>query len=68
MFIKDTTGFEPATDRSAVDCSTTELRVQTFFFLINKDEIFFDLFSPPGNWTPVYRVTGGDTSHYTIGE
>ena len=23
------------------------------------------LFSPAGNWTPVSRVTGGDTDHYT---
>ena len=23
-------------------------------------------FSPTGNWTPVSRVTGGDTHHYTI--
>ncbi len=23
-------------------------------------------FSPTGNWTPVSRVTGGDTDHYTI--
>jgi hypothetical protein len=22
--------------------------------------------SPTGNWTPVSRVTGGDTDHYTI--
>ena len=22
--------------------------------------------SPTGNWTPVSRVTGGDTHHYTI--
>ena len=21
--------------------------------------------SPSGNWTPVFRVTGGDTHHYT---
>jgi hypothetical protein len=24
--------------------------------------------SPTGNWTPVSRVTGGDTDHYTIEE
>ena len=24
--------------------------------------------SPTGNWTPVSRVTGGDTHHYTIEE
>ena len=22
-------------------------------------------YSPAGNWTRVYRVTGGDTNHYT---
>ncbi len=22
--------------------------------------------SPTGNWTPVSRVTGGDTDHYTV--
>ena len=24
--------------------------------------------SPAGNWTPVSRVTGGDTDHYTTEE
>ena len=24
------------------------------------------IFSPPGNWTPVSHVTGGDIYHYTI--
>ena len=27
---------------------------------------FLKKFSPTGNWTPVSRVTGGDTHHYTI--
>ena len=26
----------------------------------------FSKASPTGNWTPVSRVTGGDTHHYTI--
>ena len=33
----------------------------------NKDEKskLLKLSSPAGNWTPVSRVTGGDTNHYT---
>ena len=40
-------------------------------FPINFDQIIITIFkkknsSPPGNWTPVSRVTGGDTYLFTV--
>ena len=36
--------------------------IQTFHISVGKRKNI----SPTGNWTPVSRVTGGDTYHYTI--
>ena len=67
------------TDGDTRDYTTEELRFQIIclpFFgqfpkvysneILNQKKRSF--LSPAGNWTPVSRVTGGDTHHYTTEE
>ncbi len=47
-----------------------DLHFEGLRFCLKKKSIDFSnrrkIISPTGNWTPVSRVTGGDTDHYTI--